>query len=295
MKKKLKNLNKNINLTTIILIFIITLTSLASPREMSKVRNLEIFHKQEEKFQESFDNDTKSDLNNYNANKNKDNIDLDSEIIDDEKLKQDDPGYKYTSDETLVKNKFTIPIYSGNNATIINNNKTFFSKDFPKKEFESYSDLDKLGRVGVAEAFIGKSLMPKEKRGDIGMVRPSGWHTVRYDKIIKDKYLYNRCHLIAYMLTGENANPKNLMTGTRQFNVDGMLPYEDMVNKYIRKTNDKVWYRITPYFYKDDLVARGILMEAKSLKEGGLEYCVFVHNVQDGIEINYKNGESKVK
>lgn len=295
MKKKLKNLNKNINLITIILIFIITLTSLASPREMSKVKNLEIFHKQEEKFQESFDNDTKSDLNNYNANKNKDNINLDSEIIDDEKLKQDDPGYKYTSDETLVKNKFTIPTYSGDNATIINNNKTFFSKDFPKKEFESYSDLDKLGRVGVAEAFIGKSLMPKEKRGDIGMVRPSGWHTVRYDKIIKDKYLYNRCHLIAYMLTGENANPKNLMTGTRQFNVDGMLPYEDMVNKYIKKTNDKVWYRITPYFYKDDLVARGILMEAKSLKEGGLEYCVFVHNVQDGIEINYKNGESKIK
>lgn len=295
MKKKFKNLNKNINLITIVLIFIITLTSLASPREMSKVRNLEIFHKQEEKFQESFDNDTKSDLNNYNANKNKDNINLDSEIIDDEKLKQDDPGYKYTSDETLVKNKFTIPTYSGDNATIINNNKTFFSKDFPKKEFESYSDLDKLGRVGVAEAFIGKSLMPKEKRGDIGMVKPSGWHTVRYDKIIKDKYLYNRCHLIAYMLTGENANPKNLMTGTRQFNVDGMLPYEDMVNKYIRKTNDKVWYRITPYFYKDDLVARGILMEAKSLKEGGLEYCVFVHNVQDGIEINYKNGESEMK
>lgn len=295
MKKKFKNLNKNINLITIVLIFIITLTSLASPREMSKVKNLEIFHKQEEKFQESFDNDIKSDSNNYNANKNKDNINLDSEIIDDEKLKQDDPGYKYTSDETLVKNKFTIPTYSGDNATIINNNKTFFSKDFPKKEFESYSDLDKLGRVGVAEAFIGKSLMPKEKRGDIGMVRPSGWHTVRYDKIIKDKYLYNRCHLIAYMLTGENANPKNLMTGTRQFNVDGMLPYEDMVNKYIRKTNDKVWYRITPYFYKDDLVARGILMEAKSLKEGGLEYCVFVHNVQDGIEIDYKNGESRVK
>lgn len=295
MKKKLKNLNKNINLITIILIFIITLISLASPREMSKVRNLEIFHKQEEKFQESFDNDTKSDLNNYNANKNKDNINLDSEIIDDEKLKQDDPGYKYTSDIALIENKFIIPAYSGNNATIINNNKTFFSKDFPKKEFESYSDLDKLGRVGVAEAFIGKSLMPKEKRGNIGMVKPSGWHTVRYDKIIKDKYLYNRCHLIAYMLTGENANPKNLMTGTRQFNVDGMLPYEDMVNKYIRKTNDKVWYRVTPYFYKDDLVARGILMEAKSLKEGGLEYCVFVHNVQDGIEINYKNGESKIK
>lgn len=295
MKKKFKNLNKNINLITIILTFIITLTSLASPREMSKVRNLEIFHKQEEKFQESFDNDTKSDLNNYNANKNKDNINLDSEIIDDEKLKQDDPGYKYTSDEALTKNKFIIPTYSGDNATIINNNKTFFSKDFPKKEFESYSDLDKLGRVGVAEAFIGKSLMPKEKRGDIGMIKPSGWHTIRYDKIIKDKYLYNRCHLIAYMLTGENANPKNLMTGTRQFNVDGMLPYEDMVNKYIRKTNDKVWYRITPYFYKDDLVARGILMEAKSLKEGGLEYCVFVHNVQDGIEIDYRNGESKMK
>lgn len=287
-KLKFKNINKSTNILAAILIVLLITGSLIKPKEMSKVENLEIFTKQEVSFQENFDNEEKLE-NNYNANQNKDNID--AKFIGGEKPEiQNSPLSK-----EVLSNLNEIPVFKGENTTVINNNKTFFPDKFPDKEFESYSNLDKLGRVGVAEAFIGKSLMPSEKRSSIGMVKPSGWHTVRYDNVIKDKYLYNRCHLIAYMLTGENANPKNLMTGTRQFNVDGMLPYEDMVNKYIKSTGDRVWYRITPYFEGNDLVAKGILMEGKSFKKNGLEFCVFVHNVQNGIEINYKTGESKLK
>ena len=163
-----------------------------------------------------------------------------------------------------------------------------------EQPYESYSDLDKLGRCGSAEALLDKSLMPTEERGSIGMIRPSGWHTYRYDDIIEDRYLYNRCHLIGYQLTGQNANEKNLITGSRRMNVDGMEPFESRVARYIRRTGGRVLYRVTPVFDGDDLVARGVLMEALSVEDGGEGIClnVFIYNTQPGVVIDYATGES---
>ena len=138
--------------------------------------------------------------------------------------------------------------------------------------------------------------MPTEERGEIGMVRPSGWHTVKYPEVIEDLFLYNRCHLIGYQLSGENANEKNLITGTRYFNVEGMLPFENEVARYVRKTGNHVLYRVTPIFEGENLVAEGVLMEAYSVEDQGrgVEFCVFVYNVQPGIEIDYATGESRI-
>lgn len=177
----------------------------------------------------------------------------------------------------------------------INNNEPFFTEDEITTEvFEEYSDLDDLGRCGVAYANICKELMPVEKRGEIGQVKPSGWHTIRYDDLISDKYLYNRCHLIGYQLAGENANPKNLITGTRYMNIVGMLPFENMVDRYVGKTNNHVLYRVTPMFNGDNLVADGVLMEALSVEDNGdgIKFNVFVYNVQPGIVIDYSTGDS---
>lgn len=188
-----------------------------------------------------------------------------------------------------------IPKYSGEAYIEINNNIPYFKKDeITTKSYEKYSELDSLGRCGVAVACIGKDLMPTEPREEIGNVRPTGWHTVKYD-CIEDRYLYNRCHLIAFMLTGENSNEKNLITGTRYFNTEGMLPFENMVALYVRKTGNHVMYRVTPIFTGDNLVADGVLMEAYSVEDKGkgIEFCVFCYNVQPGVEINYSNGESK--
>ncbi len=191
-----------------------------------------------------------------------------------------------------------IPPYSGLDYVIVNENKPYFTLDDydTSQSFEKYSNLDRLGRCGVAVSNIGKDLMPTEERGSIGMVKPTGWHTVKYDHV-DGKYLYNRCHLIGFQLTGENANTKNLITCTRQTNTGEMLKRENAVADYIKRTGNHVLYRVTPIFKEDHLVATGILMEAQSVEDGGqgVKFNVFVYNVQDGIEIDYKTGESRLK
>lgn len=187
-----------------------------------------------------------------------------------------------------------IPAYDGKAYVAVNNNEPFFTdNDMTTTAFENYSDLDSLGRCGVAYANICKEIMPTEKRGKIGMIKPSGWHTVKYD-VIKDKYLYNRCHLIGYQLAGENANPKNLITGTRYLNVEGMLPFENLVADYVNNTGNHVLYRVTPMFSGSNLVANGVLIEAKSVEDngGGILFNVYCYNVQPGVGINYENGDS---
>ena len=199
------------------------------------------------------------------------------------------------SSSTKSVSSENIPDFSGNMTVVVDNNNPYFtSKDLTTKSYESYSKLDSVGRCQDAEACVGKDIMPKGKRGDIGMVKPTGWHTVKYDNV-DGKYLYNRCHLIAYQLTGENANNKNLITGTRSFNVDGMLSYEEMVGDYVRETGNHVLYRVTPVFDGDDLVAKGVQMEAMSVEDKGedIKFNVFVYNVQDGVKIDYETGESK--
>ncbi len=187
-----------------------------------------------------------------------------------------------------------IPAYDGKAYVAINNNEPFFTdSDMTTTAFENYSDLDSLGRCGVAYANICKEIMPTEERGKIGMIKPSGWHTVKYD-VIKDRYLYNRCHLIGYQLAGENANPKNLITGTRYLNVEGMLPFENLVADYVNNTGNHVLYRVTPMFSGSNLVANGVLIEAKSVEDngGGILFNVYCYNVQPGVGINYENGDS---
>lgn len=190
-----------------------------------------------------------------------------------------------------------VPAYSGKAYTSVNGNVPYFSAaELTTQSFETYSDLDSLGRCGVTYACIGKDLMPTEERGSIGMVKPTGWHTVRYDNLVDGKYLFNRCHLIGYQLTGENANTKNLITGTRYLNIEGMLPFENMVADYIQETNNHVLYRVTPIFEGNNLLANGVLMEGYSVEDkgAGVSYCVFAYNVQPGIEIDYATGESKL-
>ena len=201
--------------------------------------------------------------------------------------------------EDLVNNNSyvsldTIPAYDGKAYVAVNNNEPFFTdSDMTTTAFENYSDLDSLGRCGVAYANICKDIMPTEERGKIGMIKPSGWHTVKYD-VIKDRYLYNRCHLIGYQLAGENANPKNLITGTRYLNVEGMLPFENLVADYVNNTGNHVLYRVTPMFSGSNLVANGVLIEAKSVEDngGGILFNVYCYNVQPGVGINYENGDS---
>lgn len=178
----------------------------------------------------------------------------------------------------------------------MNYNQADFSEDDMQREsFEEYSDLDSLGRCGQAYALIGTETMPDEDRGSIGQIKPSGWHTVRYDDLIDGKYLYNRCHLIGFQLAGENANEKNLITGTRYMNVDGMLPFENQVADYVETTGNHVLYRVTPVFEGDELVARGVQMEALSVEDDGqgVAFNVFVYNVQPGVDIDYQTGESQ--
>lgn len=189
-----------------------------------------------------------------------------------------------------------IPDYNGKKSITINNNEPEFkSEDMTEKSFEKYSDLDKLGRCGIAFANIGRDLMPTLKRESIGMIKPSGWHTIKYDNI-NGKYLYNRCHLIGYQLTGENANPKNLITCTRNMNAVEMLKYENIVANYIKETNNHVLYRVTPVFIHDNLLASGVQIEALSVEDKGqgVKFNAFIYNVQDGIDIDYKTGDSKL-
>lgn len=187
-----------------------------------------------------------------------------------------------------------IPEYSGKPyITIHDNQPDFTDSDLTTEAFENYSDLDDLGRCGVAYANICMDLMPTEERGSISQVKPSGWHSVRYDNV-DGKSLYNRCHLIGWQLAGENANEKNLITGTRYLNVDGMLPFENMIADYVKETNNHVLYRVTPIFNGNNLVASGVEMEAMSVEDRGegILFHVYCYNVQHGITIDYATGDS---
>ena len=195
---------------------------------------------------------------------------------------------------TAVADDIASLVYQGEPYVVINdNNPDFIEADMTTASFESYGELDGLGRCTTAYANIGKDLMPTEKRGSIGEVKPTGWQTAKYDNV-DGKYLYNRCHLIGYQLTGENANAKNLITGTRYLNVDGMLPFENMVADYIKETNNHVLYRVTPVFSGDNLVASGVQMEAKSVEDNGdgILFNVYCFNAQPGIAIDYATGDS---
>ena len=192
----------------------------------------------------------------------------------------------------------SIPDYTGEAFIELNGNVPDFTDDEKKstEAFERYADLDKLGRCGVAYANICPELMPTEERGEIGDIRPSGWHTVKYSEVIEDLYLYNRSHLIAFSLAGENANPKNLITGTRYMNQETMQIFELKVLDYVRNTNNHVLYRVTPVFEGDNLLAKGVQMEAWSVEDEGksISFNVFCYNVQPGIEIDYATGESRL-
>lgn len=208
---------------------------------------------------------------------------------------QDDIKEFIDDDKVISYTLEDVPSYSGKDYVYLNNNVPNFDlEDINSKSFQFYSNLDFLGRCGYAYANIGKDLMPTEKRGSIGMVKPSGWHTVKYDNI-DGKYLYNRCHLIGHQLTGQNANVKNLITCTRYMNSVSMLEFENKVASYIKKTNNHVLYRVTPIYDGDNLLASGVVMEAYSIEDSGkgIKFNVYLYNVQDGIEIDYKTGDSK--
>lgn len=197
--------------------------------------------------------------------------------------------------QTLSFSLEDVPAYSGEPYVVLDGNEPAFSQEdrTSTTSFESYSPLDALGRCGTAYANVGTDLMPTEDRGDIGQVKPTGWHTVKYD-CVDGKYLYNRCHLIGYQLTGENANEENLITGTRYLNVEGMLPFENLVADYVQETDNHVLYRVTPVFEGDNLVASGVQMEGWSVEDEGEGVCfnVYVYNVQPGVTIDYATGES---
>lgn len=201
------------------------------------------------------------------------------------------------SKESPVITISSIPEYSGDAYVVLNDNLPEFTEEEKQRQdaFERYSDLDYLGRCGVAYANICEELMPTEERGSIGQVKPTGWQTVKYNDLIEGNYLYNRCHLIGYQLAGENANEKNLITGTRYLNVTGMLPFENQIADYVKETGNHVLYRVTPLFDGMNLVADGVQMEAWSVEDDGEGICfhIFCYNVQPGIEIDYSTGESR--
>ena len=197
-----------------------------------------------------------------------------------------------TTDQTFDVS--SIPEYNGSPYVEINNNEPQFTEsEITTSSFETYGDLDSLGRCTTAFSCIGKDLMPTEKRGEIGSVKPTGWHLAKCD-FVYGKYLYNRCHLIGYQLTGENANEKNLITGTRYLNIQGMLPFENEVAEYIKNTNNHVMYRVTPIFEKDNLLADGVQMEGYSVEDKGksISFNVFCYNVQPGVNIDYATGDN---
>lgn len=204
-----------------------------------------------------------------------------------------DPTYLLSSVVSVDIN--AIPSYSGEAYYILNDNVPYFTMaDLCNPVFEYYSELDNLGRCGVCTACIGTEIMPTEERGEIGSVKPSGWQTVKYPELINGLYLYNRCHLIAWCLAGENANTKNLITGTRYLNIEGMLSFENKILDYVKSTGNRVLYRVTPIFVDEELVARGVHMEGYSVEDNGLGICfnIFAYNVQPGITIDYATGDS---
>ena len=185
-----------------------------------------------------------------------------------------------------------VPAYESQPYIEINGNRPFFTDDQLRlTPFEEYGQLDSLGRCTYAFALVSRDTMPEEERGEIRDIIPSGWKWTKYD-FVPYEYLYNRCHLIAYALTGENANPNNLITGTRYLNYDGMRNFEGRIASYIYRTDHSVLYRVTPVFSGSELVARGVLLEAQSVEDDQLSFCVFCYNVQPGVNINYATGES---
>ncbi|MBP3263601.1 DNA/RNA non-specific endonuclease [Pseudobutyrivibrio sp.] len=207
-------------------------------------------------------------------------------------------GTTVTDTESTTFSIDQVGAYSGNPYIAINNNVPYFTDSEMTRTdaFETYSNLDSLGRCGVAYANICNELMPTEERGEIGSIKPSGWHTANYHEYIDGNYLYNRCHLIGYQLSGENANEKNLITGTRYLNVQGMLPFENEVADYVESTGNHVLYRVTPIFEGNNLVASGVLMEAYSVEDQGkgVMFNVYCYNVQPGIVIDYATGDSQL-
>lgn len=204
------------------------------------------------------------------------------------------------SNSVVDSDPSSIPEYFGEDYIVLNKGiPNFNAWDLENISGEKYSDLDGLGRCGVAYAMLDRSMMPTEERESIGQVKPSGWVQAKYEGIVNSEppYLYNRCHLIAYALTGQNANEKNLITGTRYMNVTTMLPWEEQVMKYLDDSENHVLYRVTPYFQGEELVARGVELEAYSVEDNGESLCfhVFVYNVQPGIVIDYRTGESSIE
>lgn len=203
---------------------------------------------------------------------------------------------KDTNDKSESISIGNLPEYAGNAYIFVNGNVPYFTDEekIDIEPFENYSSLDSLGRCGVAFANVCKEIMPTEERGSIGQIKPSGWHTVKYNGIVDGNYLYNRCHLIGYQLAGENANELNLITGTRYLNMVGMLEFENTVSAYVEETNNHVLYRVTPIFEGENLVAKGVEIEAWSVEDNGAGICfnVFCYNVQPGIEIDYATGDS---
>ncbi len=199
--------------------------------------------------------------------------------------------------------KSIISPYSGIPYEEVNDNRPFFlgsinvdsAFDTTAEEFVYYSELDDLGRCGQAYANVCSANLPTEPREEIGSIKPSGWQTIKYPDVIEDLYLYNRCHLIGYQLGGGSANERNLITGTRYMNVDGMLPFENRIKEYVTQTQNHVLYRVTPIFEGDNLLADGVLMEAYSVEDSGegVSFCVYVYNVQPGIVIDYATGDSR--
>lgn len=200
---------------------------------------------------------------------------------------------EYTTEiASFTYNDYTIPAYDGDHYEVVNgNDPNFTESEMVTEPFEKYSALDSLGRCGEAYANVCQELMPTEDRGSISSVTPTAWQSIKYD-IVSGKYLYNRCHLIGFQLTGENANKKNLITGTRSLNVDAMLPIENEVAEYVEETDNHVLYRVTPIFMGNNLLATGVLIEAESVEDEGINICVFCYNVQEGIALDYSNGNS---
>ena len=223
-----------------------------------------------------------------------------TEEVSDGTRKAEEENNSGKSDATGISDDLAIPEYTGEPYVCINDNVPFFTEEEKTKDtFESYSELDNLGRCGVAFANVSRELMPTGKRGKIGSVKPSGWRQAKYEGLIDSDppFLYNRCHLIAYCLTAENANEENLITGTHYMNVEGMLPFEEQVAKYLDRNDNHVLYRVTPVFEGDNLVAGGVLMEAYSVEDNGegISFCVYCYNVQPGVIIDYVTGASHIQ
>ena len=273
-------MKKRLSIISIILVVLLTLTACGG-----SLTNGDIFPEP--------DITTIENVENITENTSGDQSDVETETST---VKNESKTETTTKKATSSNNTRNIPAYKGKPYVAINNNQPMFtSADYTTTAFEKYSALDSLGRCGVTYACIGTEIMPTEDRGSIGQVKPTGWHTVKYD-CVDGKYLYNRCHLIGYQLTGENANTRNLITGTRYMNVDGMLPFENMVADYVKETGNHVLYRVTPIFEGNNLVANGVQIEAWSVEDNGDGICfnVYCYNVQPGVVIDYATGSSKL-